>query len=153
LASPQRVGIAQTVQGTDFFYQGQLKSAGAPVNGTADFQVAMFNAPTAGTQITATQTISNVQITSGLFTLDITASAANFDGTARWLSIAVRSPAGSGSFTTLTPRQLITSTPYAIQTRGVFCDNQNRIGIGTTAPTYPLSMGNSVPTTPKLALY
>ena len=39
---------------TAFTYQGQLKSSGAPLNGTADFQVALFNAPTAGIQITVT---------------------------------------------------------------------------------------------------
>src|SRR6267142_1188463 len=88
-AWPSRLLTAQAVQGTDFTYQGQLKSSGAPLNGTADFQVALFNAPTAGIQITVTQTMSNVQVVNGLFTLDISASAANFDGTVRWLNIAV----------------------------------------------------------------
>ena len=44
--------------------------------------------------------------------LDFGASA--FPGTSRFLEIAVR-PAGVGSFTTLTPRQLISSTPYAVR--------------------------------------
>ena len=36
-----------------------------------------------------------------------------FAGDARWLDIQVRSPAGSGTFTPLSPRQELTPTPYA----------------------------------------
>lgn len=45
--------------------------------------------------------------------------ASAFTGDKRWLEIAVRSPAGSGSFTTLTPRQPLTASPYALKALGV----------------------------------
>jgi hypothetical protein len=64
--------------------------------------------------------------------LDFGADA--FDNSDRWLRIEVRCPAGSGSFTTLSPRQLIERTPYSIQTRGLFVDDFGSVGIGTTMP-------------------
>src|SRR6185503_2205956 len=48
---------------------------------------------------------------------------------------AVRSPAGSGSFTSLSPRQALTATPYATQTRGIYVDPAGNVGVGTTTPT------------------
>jgi hypothetical protein len=41
----------------------------------------------------------------------------SFSGEARWLQIAVRCPAGSGTYTTLAPRQALTATPYALSLR------------------------------------
>ncbi|MGB9873233.1 MAG: hypothetical protein ACPLYD_16450, partial [Anaerolineae bacterium] len=38
-------------------------------------------------------------------------------GDARWLAIAVRCPAGSGSYQPLTPRQALTAAPYALSLR------------------------------------
>ena len=48
---------------------------------------------------------------------------AAFDGYARWLGIAVRCPAGQGSFVPLGPRQAITPAPYALR---VVPDSQPR---------------------------
>jgi hypothetical protein len=109
--------------GTAFTYQGRLKSAGAPLNATADFQFSLWDdpgtgsPPAGGTQIGSTQPVSNVPVSGGLFTVQLNAGgefgATAFNGDARWLQIAVRSPAGSGTFTTLSPRQPITGAPYA----------------------------------------
>lgn len=99
-----------------FTYQGQVKWGGSPLTGTVDLQFTLFDAAEAGVQI-GTQTVSNVTVDSGLFTVMLNAAeemgAAAFDGNARWIEIAVRSPAGSGPFETLTPRQLLTVAPYA----------------------------------------
>lgn len=113
---------AQTPIGSAFTYQGQLKSAGAPVNGGCDFQFSLWNAagsgspPTGGAQIGATQ-ILTATVTSGLFTVVLNAGnefgGSAFTGEARWLQVAVRCPAGSGAYTTLSPRQALTATPYA----------------------------------------
>lgn len=52
-------------------------------------------------------------VSNGLFT--VTLDFGNqFPGDARWLEIAVRTN-GSAAFTTLAPREPLTSTPYAIQ--------------------------------------
>src|SRR5215510_7680697 len=51
-----------------------------------------------------------------------------------WLEIGVRVPPGSGSYTTLTPRQPLTGTPYALQTRGIFVDSALNVGFNETSP-------------------
>ena len=99
--------------GTAFTYQGQLKQDGNPVNGTCDFQFSLWDAADDGTQI-GSQTKTNVNVVNGLFTVQLDFGAGAFTGEARWLEIAVRCPAGSGSYTTLRPRQELTATPYAL---------------------------------------
>jgi len=105
---------AQTGMGTAFTYQGQLKQAGAPMNGTADFQFGLWNAATEGGQIGSTPTIEGVMVSNGLFTVLVDFGAGVFDGSARWVEIAVRPGGSQEAFTTLLPRQVITPTPYAL---------------------------------------
>lgn len=110
--------------GTGFTYQGQLKKAGVPLNGTADFQFTLWDAagsgnpPTGGTQIGNVQAVNAHPVTAGLFTVALNPTgqfgASAFTGEARWLQIAVRSPAGNGSFTTLSPRQPLTAAPHTL---------------------------------------
>lgn len=95
-----------------FTYQGQLKVDGANLNGTADIQFRLFNAASGGAQVGTNLTINNVNITDGLVTEDLDFNT-NIDSAPRWIEIAVRSPAGSGVFTTLTGRQQIRETPLA----------------------------------------
>lgn len=106
--------IASSPVGTGFTYQGQLTQGGTLVNGTCDFQFALYDAAADGAPIGATETQNNVAVTGGLFTVTLDFGASAFDGAARWLEISVRCPAGSGAFTTLAPRQPLTPAPYAI---------------------------------------
>lgn len=100
--------------GTNFTYQGQLTNAGAPLSGTVDIQFSVWNAVTGGVQQGATITRTNVSVTNGLVTQDLDFGAGIFNaGADRWVQIAVRNPAGSGSYVTLTPRQPVTPAPYA----------------------------------------
>lgn len=141
---------AQTPLGTDFTYQGRLRASGMPAVANADFQFALFDAVVAGGQIGATLARDNVGVTDGLFTVSLDFGAAAFNGEARWIEIQVRSPAGTGGFTTLTPRQPLTATPYAAQTRGMFVDPTGRVGIGTTGPSAKLDVkgvGDTAPAT------
>jgi endosialidase-like protein len=101
-------------QTTSFTYQGRLTDSGSTANGNYDLQFALFDAESGGTQIGATQTVSNVQVSAGLFTVQIDFGPAAFPGATRFLAIAAR-VSGTPSFTTLAPRQQITSTPYAIR--------------------------------------
>lgn len=105
------MSLAQTSALT---YQGQLNVSGSPANGTYDLQFKLFDALAGGTQISITNTATNIVVTNGLFntTLDFGSSA--FPGAARWLEISVR-PAGGGTYTTLSPRQLMASTPYSLR--------------------------------------
>jgi len=106
--------LAASPVGTAFTYQGQLRQNGVPANGLCDLQLSLFDAATPTTQVGSTQTKSNVGVSNGLFTILDLDFGNVFDGNARWLQIAVRCPAGSGGFTTLSPLIPLTPTPYAI---------------------------------------
>lgn len=103
-------------QGTAFSYQGQLNYSGSAANANFDFRFAVFDAVTNGLQVGGWQTNSAVAVSNGLFLVTLDFGAGVFNGTANgsndWLDISVR-PAGSGSFTELTPRQPILPVPYA----------------------------------------
>lgn len=103
--------LAQT---TAFNYQGKLNDGGSPANGNYDFQFALFDSQTNGTQIGTTQTVTNVVVNAGSFSATVDFGAEAFPGAARFLEISAR-PAGAGSFTLLTPRQPIAATPYAVR--------------------------------------
>lgn len=139
-----------TPLGTAFTYQGQLKDAGSPLNGPADFQFSLWDAVTGGAQIGSMVSLNAVNITNGLFTVNLDFGAAAFSGNARWLQLAVRSPAGGvGAFTTLSPRQPLTAAPYALYALGspggtgfwaasgadIHNTNDGKVGIGTDTPT------------------
>ena len=102
-------------QGTAFTYQGKLTDGGTPANGNYDLQFALWDSAAGGTRIGSTQTVNTVAVSAGIFTVTLDFGVNAFPGTNRFLEIAVR-PSGGGSFTTLSPRQQIGSTPYAIRT-------------------------------------
>jgi len=130
---------AAPIDGT-FNYQGRLTEAGAPVTGNADLSFRLYDDAAAGGQIGSEIELLAVPVSGGLFNVDLDFGVASFNGDQRWIEIDARSPAGVGGYTTLTPRQPILGTPYAIQTRGIFVDANNNVGIGTTSPNTALSV-------------
>src|SRR3989475_8079300 len=104
---------AAFAQTTSFTYQGRLTDGGTPANGNYDLQFALFDSLSGGAQVGSTQTINTVPVSNGVFTVSLDFGANAFTGASRFLEISAR-PTG-GSFTLLTPRQQVTSTPYAIR--------------------------------------
>src|ERR1035437_6614161 len=100
-------------QGTAFTYQGRLNSSGSPANGSYDLAFRLFATNTTGVAIAAPVTNNATAVTNGLFTTTLDFGAGVFTGGSNWLEIAV-STNGANSFATLTPRQQVTPTPYAI---------------------------------------
>ncbi len=103
-------------QTTQFTYQGKLTDGGGPANGNYDFHFELFDAAASGNQLGGTMTRTNVAVAGGVFTvaLDFAPCANCFSGGDRFLEVAVK-PAGAQSYTTLTPRQPVTSNPYALR--------------------------------------
>lgn len=108
------VGAHAALAQTAFTYQGRLTDAGNPANGSYDLQLRLFDALSGGTQQGASVALENVAVANGIFTVQLDFGAAAFPGAARWLEIGVRPGTSTGAFTTLTPRQPITPTPYAM---------------------------------------
>jgi trimeric autotransporter adhesin len=100
-------------QVTAFTYQGRLNDANNPANGLYDLQFTLYLVATGSGSIAGPLTRAATPVTNGLFTVTIDFGAAAFPGFDRWLEIAARTN-GSGSFATLSPRQALTPTPYAI---------------------------------------
>ncbi|HAV63355.1 MAG TPA: hypothetical protein DCY13_13440 [Verrucomicrobiales bacterium] len=104
---------AARAQTTTFNYQGRLVENGAPFTGNAEFQFTLWDGPADGTQIAAhAEPTVALGVTNGLFMAELNFGPDAFPGGARWLQIAART--SLGAFVTLTPRQPVTSAPYAI---------------------------------------
>ncbi|MGB7201539.1 MAG: tail fiber domain-containing protein, partial [Pyrinomonadaceae bacterium] len=100
-------------QTTGFSYQGSLKNAGAPANGTHDFEFRLWDSASGGAQVGATVSLNGVAVTNGIFavTLDF---GNQYPDAFRFLEVRVR-PTGGGAFTTLAPREQIKAVPYAVK--------------------------------------
>jgi hypothetical protein len=106
---------AARAQGNAFIYQGQLNSGGAPVDGASDLTFTLYNAAIGGGTVGTSNVFNDLPISNGVFTVTLDFGAGAFDGTARWLQLAVRPGASTGSYTNLDPRQPILATPYAMR--------------------------------------
>lgn len=105
-----------SAQTSTFTYQGRLNDSGVaqPTNGLYDFQFDLVNA--VNTPVGATQIRTGVQVTNGVFTVQLDYGSDPFaPGSNRYLRIAVKR-AGDPTYVTLAPNQQLTSSPFAIQT-------------------------------------
>lgn len=99
-------------QTTAFTYQGKLNSGATAADGNYDFLFFLYSSNLGGSQIGPAVTNQSILVSNGLFNVALDFGD-NFPGEDRWLEINVRTN-GNGTFTTLTPRQKITSAPYAL---------------------------------------
>jgi len=101
-------------QGTAFTYQGLLNSSNAPFSGSAEFQFVLWDSASGGNAAATNNPASLIAtVTGGLFTVTLDFGVNPFDGSPRFLETGVRT--AIGPFTTLTPRQPLTATPYALR--------------------------------------
>ena len=106
-------------QGTAFSYQGHLNVGATPANGLYDLRFSIWNAATSGAITAGPLTNAATLVSNGLFTVTLDFGAGVFGGENCWLGMGVRSNGSGPSFTTLSPRQPLTATPYAILASGV----------------------------------
>ena len=103
-------------QSSTFTYQGKLTDGGTPANGTYDLQFSLYDALTLGNLQGSPNTVTKtgVNVTNGIFTVQLDFGASAFSGADRFLDIGVKHPMDD-SYTLLLPRQQLTSTPYAMR--------------------------------------
>ena len=106
-------------QSTAFNYQGRPSDNGTPANGNYDLLFTLRNALTSGSTVGSPYGVPATAVTNGLFTVTVDFGTGVFPGANRWLEIGVRTNGSSGAYTTLAPRQPITSAPYAIMAGNV----------------------------------
>ena len=124
--------------GTAFTYQGRLIDANSAADGLYDFEFKLFDDANTvtGNQLGSVIDINDLDVIDGYFTVELNFGSDVFDGNSVWLETGVR-PGDSNdpnAFVTLSPRQEVTPVPYALQTRGIFVDSRENIGMGTTSP-------------------
>ena len=105
--------INALAQGTAFTYQGRLNTGSNPANGSYNLTFTLFTTGSGGSAAAGPVTNSATAVSNGLFTVTLNFGNGLFNGTAYWLEIGVATN-GSTSFQTLSPRQFLTPTPYAI---------------------------------------
>jgi hypothetical protein len=111
-------GIVWAQPTSAFTYQGRLTASGAPANGNFEMEFKLYDAPNTGTGVQHGVTLERDPVTAnaGVFTVTLDFGANAFGGAARYLEIGVRPDSSANAYTVLSPRQPITSSPYAIQT-------------------------------------
>lgn len=112
------INLTAQAQTTAFTYQGKLSESNAAANGVYEMQFRLFDNQNAGQgmQQGATVTKSNVQVTNGIFTVLLDFNSQVFaTGAIVYLEISIRPFGSGGGYTSLAPRQFISSAPYAIK--------------------------------------
>ena len=103
-------------QATEFTYQGRLLDSSLPATANYDFKFTLWDSLANGTQIGPDVIVDDVAVSNGIFTvrLDFT-SVAFLNGGQHFIQIEVRPGASVGAYTTLAPRQPVTSSPFSIR--------------------------------------
>ncbi|WP_223786720.1 hypothetical protein [Marinicella meishanensis] len=109
------IGTTASLAETSFTYQGQLSQSGQAAQGPYDMTFALYDADSAGNQVGVTLNETGIDVADGVFEVLLDFGDAPFNSAPRWLEIAVRE-AGGGVYTTLSPRQRVGASPFAIET-------------------------------------
>ncbi len=121
--------LATNAQTTLFTFQNTLPNEITPATGTFEMEFKLFDAAAGGTQIGATNSISEVEVKTRSFTVWLDFGAAAFPGADRFIEVSVRRSGSSQPFTTISPRTPILSVPYAIRAlNATTADNALNLG-------------------------
>lgn len=119
-------------------YQGRLSDGGLPASGNYDIRFVLFDTAIGGNSI-ATFNLPQVAVANGLFTSQLdfgNASTASWTGAGRWMQLEVRPTGSTASYTTLLPRQQITSVPFAVRAQALSGNlSASQISGGTLNPS------------------
>jgi len=107
IALAQSSFFKRTDVGTAFTYQGYLTDGSNPADGTYNFEFALYDAASDGSQIGSTQTKSGVTVSDGLFSVSLDFGSNAFDGNNRYLEVKVGTE-------TLSPRVELSPSPYSM---------------------------------------
>lgn len=110
------------ILGTGFTYQGELTTSGSPANGQFDFEFALFDDLIGGVETGALLVLEDIEVTNGIFSVELDFGIGPFNGDQTWLEITVREGSSNGGFTSLLPRQKLTAAPYALHAEMVAAD-------------------------------
>ena len=107
---------AATAQAAEapFIYQGRLVLPEGPATGVYDFVFSLHDDPVAGSQVGASISADGLAVKEGLFQAALDFGAETRDGSHRWLEVAVREGASTGSFPTLSPRAPLSRAPHTL---------------------------------------
>jgi hypothetical protein len=136
-----------------FTYQGQIRNGEALVDGNIDVRFTLWDSLDSGATVGSAVTKTNLPVADGRFATELDFGSSAFAGDSRWIQMEVRSPAGSGQYLALAPRQMINAVPYAlyslngglspwnldVASRDIGYTN-GRVGIGTNSPTAALEV-------------
>jgi hypothetical protein len=102
--------ILAVAGGSRLTYQGRLLAAGRPVTGQYDFVFTRWDARSGGTRYGLPTVAGNQPVVGGLATVILAFDPSASSDAAGWLQVEVRAT-GAGTYTTLAPRQPLTTTP------------------------------------------
>jgi hypothetical protein len=139
IAGPQ----ATQAQRTTFTYQGYLEEGGAPAQDDKDLRFALYDSQSGGSQVGQTITKQDVGVADGVFSVELDFGTA-FAEAPQYLEVGVRDASSSGSFTALSPREVIRPAPIASSLPNVTVDASGNVGIGTTSPSSRLTVDGPI---------
>lgn len=132
---------------TAFTYQGRLDDAGLPASGLYDLRFTVLNVASGpGTLLGPTVCIDAVQVTGGLFSVEVDFGfGAWLSAPSAFLQVEARAdgtPANcaAGAYTALTPRTRLTAAPRSASTRGINVAADGKVGLGGATPDRTLTM-------------
>jgi hypothetical protein len=121
--------MAQTLDlTTAYSYQGRITGPGPPVEGQFPVTFSLWDQPENGTLLAETVPPLFVGIRDGLFSVELDFGSEHFTGEERWLGLTFDLTAIGQGIVTMT-RQQILAAPMAIQTRGLYVNDEGGVEV------------------------